>query len=287
MAGPRTLNPDRCTTAELVEEALFLAIRVRQSPEAKALLPLAESMLTDARAGLSVEDKLSERQIEAEAGLLLRDVDLDLAVSDHRGVIHKKTRGKTDHKLYQRFYGAMTPYQIMRLGLRSELPIVEPWVESLKRDADPDLQDLGKTLEKAVTAGRDAVAADDLATQAMRDFRADKRAKLFDSVSAGRRSVWAELTKLGHGAEFAGSFFRAVQRRRRSELTLVEAEDLVAGAEAQLKDAQTELAAAKSRVEQAAAAEAARKDAKQALASAEAQAQALARQIASLRQQAA
>ena len=63
---------------------------MRQSPEAKALLPLAESMLTDARAGLSVEDKLSERQIEAEAGLLLRDVDLDLAVSDHRRVIHKR-----------------------------------------------------------------------------------------------------------------------------------------------------------------------------------------------------
>jgi hypothetical protein len=287
MAGPRTLNPDRCTTAELVEEALFLAIRVRQSPEAKALLPLAESMLIDARAGLAVEDKLREQQIEAEAGLLLRDIDLDLAVSDHRGVIHKKTRGKTDHKLYQRFYAAMTPYQVMRLGLRSELPIVEPWVESLKRDPDPDLQDLGKTLEKAVVAGRAAVAADDLATQAMRDFRADKRAKLFDRVSTGRLSVWAELTKLGLGSEFAGSFFRSTPRRRRSELTLAEAEALLAGAQAELKDAEAELTAAKSRAEQAAAAEAARNQAKQDLATAEAQAQALARQIASLRQQAA
>lgn len=287
MAGPKTLNPDRCTTAELVEEALFLAIRVRQSPEAKALVPAAESMLTDARAGLAIEDKLRERLIEAEAGLLLRDLDLDLGVIDHRGVIHKKTRGKTDHKLYQRFYSTMTPYQITRLGLRSELPIVEPWVESLKRDPDPDLQDLGKSLEKVVSAGREAVAADDLATQAMRDFRADKRAKLFDSISAGRRSIWAELTKLGHGAEFAASFFRSPPRRRRSELTLTEAESLVHGAEAQLKEAQADLAAAKSRADQVVAAEVSRREAQIALATAEAQAQTLARQIATLRQQAA
>lgn len=287
MAGPRTLNPDRCTTAELVEEALFLAIRVRQSPEAKALVPAAESMLTDARAGLAVEDKLRERLIEAEAALLLRDLDLDLVVIDHRGVIHKKTRGKTDHKLYQRFYSGLLPSQIIRLGLRSELPIVEPWVESCKRDPDPDLQDLGKTLEKAVSAGREAVAAEDLATQAMRDFRADKRAKLFDSISAGRRSVWAELTKLGHGAEFAASFFRSAPRRRRSELTLAEAESLVHGVEAQLKEAQAELAAAKSRADQLVASELRRREAQSALAAAEAQAQTLARQIATLRQQAA
>lgn len=287
MAGPKILNPDRCTTTELVEEALFLAIRVRQSPEAKGVLAIAESMLTDARAGLAIEDKLRERLIEAEAGLLLRNADLDLEVADHRGVIHKKTRGKTDHKLYQRFYGSMTPSQIIRLGLRAELPIVEPWVESLKRDPDPDLQALGKSLEKAVQAGKEAVAADDLATQAMRDFRADKRAKLFDSLSAGRLTVWAELNKLGQGADFAASFFRSAPRRRRSELTLTEAEELVAGAEAGLKDAQAELAAARARSEQVATAEAARREAQAALAAAESQAQALARQIASLRRRAA
>jgi len=144
-----------------------------------------------------------------------------------------------------------------------------------------DLQELGKSLEKAVSAGREAVAADDLATQALRDFRADKRLKLFDSICAGRLSVWAELTKLGLGTDFVASFFRSAPRRRRNELTLVEAEDALRSAESQLKDAQAELAAAKSRADLATAAELSRREAQ--LAEAEAEA----RQIATLRKQAA
>lgn len=288
MAGPRLLDPDRISTAELVEEALFLAIRVRQSPEAKALVPRAESLLKDARAGLAVEDTLRERLIEAEAGVLLRDIDLDLGVSDHRGVIQKKTRGKTDHKLYQRFYGSLTPHAIIRLGLRSQLPIVEPWVESCKRDPDPDLVDLGKSLEKVVQAGKDAVLAEDSAVQVLRDYRADKRPKLFDSQNVGRRTIWAELTKLGLSGEFALSFFRPSSRRgRRVELTLADAEAAVADAEERLKGAQADLSAAHERAAQASAAATARDEAKRALLAAEAEAQALARRIASLRDQAA
>lgn len=288
MAGPRVLDPDRISTAELVEEALFLAIRVRQSPEAKGLVPLAEGLLTDARAGLAAEDKLRERLIEAEAGVLLRNIDLDTAVTDHRGVIQKKTRGKTDHKLYLRFYGSLTPHAIIKLGLRNQLPIVEPWVESCKRDPDPDLVDLGKSLEKAVGAGKDAVLAEDSAVQALRDFRADKRLKLFDAHNVGRRTIWAELTKLGLAVEFAMSFFRPLSRRgRRAELTLADAEAAVVDAQERLKGAQADLAAAHERAAQATAASTARDEAKRALAAAEVEAQALARRIAALRGQAA
>lgn len=288
MAGPRLLDPDRISTAELVEETLFLAIRVRQSPEAKALVPLAESLLKEARAGLAVEDTLRERLIEAEAGVLLRNIDLDLGVTDHRGVIQKKTRGKTDHKLYQRFYASLTPHAIIRLGLRSQLPIVEPWIESCKRDPDPDLVDLGKSLEKVVQAGKDALLAEDGAVQALRDYRADKRPKLFDSQNVGRRTIWAELTKLGLSGEFALSFFRPSSRRgRRAELTLTDAEAAVADAQERLKGAQADLSAAHERAAQASAALTARDEAKRALAAAEAEAQALARRIATLRDQAA
>ena len=287
MAGPRTLDADRMSTTDLVQEALFLALRIRQSPEAKASLALAESLLVQARAGLSLEDKLREKLTEAEAGISMRNLDLDFVVAEHRGVIARKTHGKTDHKLYQRFYSAMKPSDVIRLGLRQELLIVAPWVDSLKRDADPDLQDLGKALEKAVLAGQAAVAAHNDAVQTMRDFRAGKRAQLFDEQNGGRRTIWAELSNLGRGGDFVASFFSQGGRRAtREELTVEEATARVAGATQGLTAAQRELSAAQERAAAVTAAQSAQLEAQRALAAAEAEAEALARRIAALRHQA-
>lgn len=284
MAGPRVLDADRISLHDLVHETLYVAVRVRHSPDAKSQLVLAESLLTDARAGLALEDKLSERLIEADAGVMLRNIDLDAVVTEHRGVIQRKTRGKTDHKLHQRFYGSQSPHAIIRLGLRSQLPIVEPWIESLKRDPDPDLQALATPLEKVVQAGHAACAAQDHAIQALRDFRADKRAKLFDSVNAGRRTIWAALSALPVGPDFALSFFRVGQGRSKAAgLTLAEAETAVAAAQVQLGEAQTQLAELRQQQSEEAAQAAARLQAQQALSQAEAEAEALAQRIATLR----
>lgn len=284
MAGPRALDPDRLSLRELLDETLYTAVRVRQSADAKAQLPLAESLLTQARAGLAIEDKLNEGLIEADAGVILRNLDLDAFVATHRGVVQAKTRGKTEHKLYQRFYGSQTPHAIIRLGLRSELAVVEPWLESLKRDADPDLQALAAPLEKALSEGRKACEAQDHAVQAMRDFRAGKRAQLFDSINAGRRTIWAAIGALPQGAELAASLFRSsAGRPRAAELTLSAAEEAVAAAESQLKGAQAQLAVLKQQASEEAAQAAAHAEAKRALESAEAEAQALAARIATLR----
>lgn len=285
MSGLRTLDPDKLSLRELVEETLYTTARVRQSPEAKSQLSLAESMLAEARLGVRIEEDLNEKQIEADAGIVLRNLDLDAAVAEHRAVITKKTHGKTDHKLYQRFYAGLSPHEIIRLGLRTELPIVEPWVESLKNDADLELKALAAPLEMAIAAGRAAIEAQDVATQAMRDFRAAPRAQVFDKVNAGRRLIWAELAKLNRGVDFALSFFRPQRGRPKPpELTLADAESAVAAAEAQLQAAQKELAELKQRESEAAAQAAAREEAKRALKQAEAEAHALAQRIATLRE---
>lgn len=284
MAGPRNLDADRVSLRELVDETLYTAVRVRQSPEAKPQLALAESLLTNARAGLALEDKLSESLIEADAGVILRNLDLDGFVVEHRGVVQRKTRGKTEHKLYQRFYGSLTPHAIIRLGLRSELPVIEPWLESLKRDPDNDLQALATPLEKVLADGRKACEAQDHAVQAIRDYRAGKRAQLFESVNAGRRTIWAAISALPDGVDLASSLFRvSAGRPRAGELTLSVAEAAVATAESQLKEAQAQLAAVKAQEHAAAAEAAARIEAQRALAEAEAQAAALAARIATLR----
>lgn len=284
MAGPRNLDPDRMSLHELVQESLYTAVRVRQSPAAKPQLALAESLLTNARAGLAIEDKLSESLIEADASVILRNLDLDAFVAQHRGVVQVKTRGKTDHKLYQRFYASLTPHAIIRLGLRSELPIIEPWLESLKRDPDADLQALATPLEKVLTDGRKACEAQDHAVQAIRDYRAGKRAQLFDAVNGGRRTIWAAMSALPDGSELAASLFRTgAGRPRAGELTLAAAEAAVVTAESELKDAQAQLAAVKQQESEAAAEAAARSEAQRALAEAEAQAATLATRIATLR----
>ncbi|MBL9009161.1 MAG: hypothetical protein JNJ46_33180 [Myxococcales bacterium] len=284
MAGPRTLDPDRMPLRELVDECLYTAVRIRQSPLAKAQLALAESLLADARAGLAIEAKLTERQIEADAGIALRNLDLDAAVTEHKSVIARLTRGKTEHTLYQRFYGGLSPHALIRLGLRAELAIVEPWIESLKRDPDPALSALATPLGQAVKEGRDAVAAQDQVIQALRDFRADKRAKLFDTVNAGRRTLWAALGALDQGPDFALSFFRVGGSRSRGQtLSLAAAEEAVAAARAQLAEAEEDRAAAKRQADEEAAQEAARQDAARALSQAEAEAQALKQRIEMLR----
>ena len=284
MAGPKTLDPDRMTTDELLREALFLALRIRQCPEAHAIEPRAQALLASARAGQQAEAALAERIVEAEAGVALRDGDLDLAVAEHRAVILRKTRGRTDAGLYQRFYRAMPPSDVVRLGLRSELAIVGPWVGSLLADGDPDLQALGRLLQQAVTAGEAAVAAHQGALQAMRDFRAGERPRLFAAQNLGRRTIWVELTRLSRGAEGARTFFRPSPKRAvRTEPTVAEAEAAVGAAEAQLQGAQGALVEARARASAAAAAAEKRAAAQRDLAQAEAEAEALARRIAALR----
>jgi len=232
------------------------------------------------------ERKLEDAYIEGEVAVSLRNADLDAGVTDFRGVLLKKTRGKTDAPLFQRFFAGRTASDVIRMSLRPELDLVSPWVASLKAETDPELKDQGTALEKLVTAGRAAISQYDAAAQALRDFRSGSRRKLFGDANTTRQTVYAELTKLGRTPDWVLSFFRPGRKRADGPavLTLLDAQAAVAAAQAALREAEAQLAEAQERENKEAAEAAAREAVRKELAEAERQAAEAQRKVAELRQ---
>ena len=283
MAGPRYLDPERLSLEDLYYEALFSALRLRNAPEAKALVAAGDKLLDDVRKAMESERKLHEALIDAEVGMSLRNNELDAGVTTFKAVLLKKTGGSTEGALYQRFFAGRQPHEIIRLSLRPQLPICEPWVASLAADPDKELQEQGTALGKLVQAGKDAVAKADAATQALRDFRAGARAALFETANAERRSLMGELAKLKKPKEWVNSFFLAGRQRRDEGLPSVQtAQAAVVAAQVALVAAQKELQAAQQREADAAKQQADRDALQKELLTAKKQQEELKRRIAAL-----
>jgi hypothetical protein len=283
MAGPRFLDPDRLSLTDLYFEWLYTTLRIRRAPEAKALVADADKLLTDIERVLGVERTHEEAVVDGEVAVDWRNFDLDAGVGHFRNVLAVKRGGRPGQELFDRFFRNKAPHEVIRLALRPELALVGPWVASLKADADIDLSAQGMALGKLVDAGVDAVAVQDRALQAMRDFRAGPRLRIFEEVNAARQSVHGEISKLGQPKEWVASFFRPARRRRENPaLTLVEAQAQLAEAQAQLAEAQAAVEEVKKREEEAALKAADRAKKQQALEEAQRQDAELKRRIAEL-----
>ena len=283
MAGPRFLDPDRLSLSELYFEWLYTTLRIRHAPEAKALVTDADKLLQEVERVMTVERAHEEAVIDGEVAVDWRNYDLDAAVGHFRNLLSVKRGGRPGQELFDRFFRNKAPHEVIRMALRPELALVGPWVASLKADTDIDLSAQGTVLGKLVDAGNDAVAAQDGALQAVRDFRAGPRRKLFDDVNAARQAANGELSKLGKPKEWVGSFFRPGRRRRDNPaLTLVEAQALLAAAQAELSEAQAAVEEVKKREEEAALKAEGRAKKQQALEAAQRQDAELKRRIAEL-----
>lgn len=261
MGAPRKLDSDR-TLADMVEEALFTKLMVRNSPEAKGLAAAADKMHGDAETQLTRERALYPALLDAEVRVAIANRLLDEWVDVFRALLlGKESSGGGD--LTGRFFGGRRPSDVIKMALGSELAVVEPWIESLKADADADLKAQGAALEKRVAEGRAALTAHKAARQAIKDFRTGPRAQVFEQVNSGRVGLYGDLRELDKGkkdAAWAESFFRA-RRASAEEPDLLSVEEATAALEthrAAVKAAEAELEAAQQRAALAQAATAAR-----------------------------
>lgn len=239
MAAPRILDPDRISLSDLYYEVLYTTLRIRHAPEAKALVADADKLLLEVERVMDIEKTREEALVDGEVAVDWRNYDLDVGIAHFRNLLAYKRGGRPGQELYDRFFRNKTPSEVIRLALRPELQLVNPWVASLKADADIDLAAQGKALGELVDAGSDAVAKQDAALQAMRDFRAGPRLLLFNTVNAARQAVHGELSTIAKTKEWVQSFFRVGRRRRiNPQLTLVEAQAEVATLQAELAEAQ-------------------------------------------------
>lgn len=283
MAGPRYLDPERLPLKDLCFELLYTALRLRNTPAAKALVAVSDKLLEDARKLLTYEAQLDEAVIEAEVAVDWRRSDLNAGVTLFAGILAVKPLGKSGQPLFERFFAGKAPHEVRYLALRPALRIVQPWVASLKAESEPDLASQGRALEKLVDAGQGAVAAQDLALQGKRDFVAGPRRQLFEEANATRQGLHGELHKLGNAREWVASFFRVPRRiTKRPPLTLAAAQAEVAQAQNALTEAQAQLEAVRSRDAAAAAQAAEREKKQQALSAAKQQNAELKRRIAEL-----
>lgn len=287
MAGPRTFDPQRTPLADLFHEVLYTTLRIHQCPDAKAHVATVDALLANTRTVLAEERKLGEALIEGEVGISLRNSDLDEGVAGFKGVLLKKTAGKTDKPLYQRFFKNLPAHEVIRMSLRPQLALMEPWLGSLKAETDVELKDQGAALDKLVTAGKGALSAYDATVQAAVDFRLGKRLKLYTEVNATRQTLYGELCKLGKGGDWALAFFRAGKKRKEETalLTVAEAETRLAAAREQVTEAEADLAEARDRAAKAAAAATAAALLEQELKDAQHHQEELTRKIAALKGQ--
>ena len=248
--APRQLSAERLSLETLEEETFYTLLVVRNTPEAKGLVTAAEKLHTAVAAGVQGQKKLTAARLEAEVQVALANRSLDFGVAGFRATLSGKTDNDPEAPLYKRFFGRYRPHEVIRLALASELPIVEPWVDSLKGEADAELKAQGLLLEKLVAAGQAAMAAQRTARQAMADFRSGPRARLFEQVNAGRAALFGELTQLSSDAAWVASFFRVAPASSAPDLeslTVAEAGALRMQRQRELAEAESLEAAAKQR----------------------------------------
>lgn len=259
MAIARNLDPNRFSLSELAEETLYTQLVIEHTPECKALLADAVKLHSDVLAAVAQEQKLAIARTAGDVQVSLANRRLDLWVAALRATLHHRTHGQIEHPLYQRFFSRHRPSGVIRMALATELPVVEPWLESLKADPDAELAALGAELAKIVSAGRAAISTQAAARQAQRDFAAGPRLALFSQVNAGRAAQGVALRAIQDDVTWLESFFRQPPKRAHSgeeEPSVEQAQALVASKEHELASARAQLAAAQMR-EQAEQAQAA------------------------------
>lgn len=250
MFAPRKLDSERTSLEDAVEEAQFTKLTVRNTQESKALIATADKLYKDAEAQLTQERALYAAVLEAEVRIVIGNRGLDGWTGGFRGLLENKEASGAGTNLFSRFFGSRRPSDVIKMALGSQIGVMEPWIESLKADADPELKAQGAELEKLITTGKAAVAAHKAARQAVRDFRAGPRAAAFAQVNSGRLGLFGDLSELPRGKDpaWTESFFRTRRAPEEpDEPTVAEATAALATQRAALAAAEAQLEAAKQR----------------------------------------
>src|SRR5262245_19191447 len=105
----RTLDPDRDSLLELVDEIRYTLYRLRRSAPAAALLPGWEALYKDVRAAFDKEWKLVDNLLDGSAWIDCADGTLDVAVMRVVNTLVKLVGNDRSQPLYVRYLGNKSP----------------------------------------------------------------------------------------------------------------------------------------------------------------------------------
>jgi len=237
----RTLDPDRDSLLELVEQVRFTLFRLRRSKPGAAILTTWEDLYKAVRAALDTELSLVEGIADALAGVDWIDGELDVLILLIIKTVDKFPRH--NEVLRRRLLKGKTPSAFTRPRLGEELASVEDWVEALKSTTQKELQDLATPLGTVIDAAKKTQTALTAANGLFADFRAIERRALYDRVNGERQVLYGQLIKvLGDDAmgglpkDYVERHFKVGRSRAPGIQSVAAGKLAVAEAEQHLKD---------------------------------------------------
>lgn len=202
----------------LWEELVYTEARLLAADQKAHAATVAKALKT--LEGLQAGQKAAwRREIVAQAHVDSADDDLDERVeSIGRDLLYIEKGNRKSARFRQYFKGPVSA--IVRLGLKSQLDVVRPFVALLAKEAEKVLKDHGKALTGILKKGEAAVEERASAATDRADHRARHILTFVDDLNAMRTTMHAELTlagvKKGMTRSYGDRFFKQTSRTSRA-----------------------------------------------------------------------
>lgn len=202
------------------DELVYTEARLLRSPLAREHALLFKEHLTRWDKVSAGQRQLWRAELVAQAAVDAEDEGLDEVVDDVDAEVQRVVHRDRTHSRYQRYF-KRPPNEIIRQGLEAELETVRTWPKSLKSEPEPELQALGKQLDKRITSGDAAVAERRTAAANRADHRVREINPFIEAVNGTRQSVYGLLVTRGQKEGLPKTWAEGFFRKRPSSRTPV------------------------------------------------------------------
>ncbi|MBI5497129.1 MAG: hypothetical protein HY904_19095 [Deltaproteobacteria bacterium] len=180
----------------LWSECIYTEARLQKDPLAAAHAPAFDALAQRAVDTKRAQQGCWREEIIAQAGVDAADDRLDDRTEGLSEELLRAVKGDRKAARYTRYFKQGPPSSVVKLGVESQVAVVNDWPASLKTEAEPAVQAHGTGLETDVAVAKAELAARSKAFAATADHRAREIVKLVDDVNAARLSVYGLLVGL-------------------------------------------------------------------------------------------
>ena len=215
MPGPLTVNDATATLDTLRAHWRFTLSRLKSDPNGAPYVADLSAFEASWDAADKKERMLDDAVAHAEAGAVFADGGLDRLVDQVTVAIHGGKKPNLSLPLNRLYFGALTPSQLKRPILGTELAQIHGWPQLLGQASQPELSALAPAAAAAMQPADAAAGALSKALSERDTFRlSGDRTKLFDAFNAltarthaGLKALALEHPELKLGTTYAESFF--------------------------------------------------------------------------------
>ena len=201
------------------EEMVFTEARLLGDANAKVFAANITALLTRLDQVHGGQRGAWREEITAQAAVSALDDRLDDWVRSFDLVLQTIVNQDTSSPRYRRYF-AVPPWQIIRMGLETELNRVRSWAGSLATEPETALQEQGAQLKSLIAEGDQALEGRRQAATARTDHRVRDITSLLDDINGARSSLYGLLmqkaTELHLSRDWPDRFFRHATKTARA-----------------------------------------------------------------------